>query len=389
MPRPSRSRPKPKPKLKPVRKTARPPRVRWLRLIAPITLIVGSLVLWSLSPTDTAALRNQAETASREGRWSEALESWQAFNQTPDASASSLLAEAEVLLRLDRAAVAEKALQRATTANPSQLDPWLTWLELIRLEGRSVDALQVGWTAYESVSASARLSILRALTLALLADVPDAQALDVLGRFISADPEDIDARLALLGQRTSTGGRPAGIGNSLEERIAIVSDLLAQAPEHIGARAALVATLADLGAWEQARTWLDTWPESALDDPRYFQLLGRYELEAGESPARAVENLQKSLAILPHDWKTRARFAQALRSIGQEAEARAEAEKVERHREALDPSRLGPRLTRALETLNQPEGRLDLAELCATVGLDRLALAWRREAALAAGTDDG
>jgi thioredoxin-like negative regulator of GroEL len=354
-------------------------------LIAPMTLIVGSLVLWSLSPTDTTALRDQAETAAREGRWAEALEAWRKFNQTADASASSRLAEAEVFLRLDRAADAEEALRKATAADPSQLDPWLTWLELLRLEGRSIDALQVGWTAYDSVTASARLGILRALTLALLADVPDAQALDAIGRFVSADPQDIDARLALLDRRTSTAGRSAGLGNSLEERIKIVSDLLAQDPAHPGARAALVSALADAGAWEQAQTRLDSWPEPSRGDPRYLQLLARFELEAGNSPAQAVDSLQKALDILPHDWKTRARLAQALRANGQEAEARAEAEKVERLRETLDPTRLGPRLTKALEFLHQPEARLDLAELCATIGLDQLALAWRREAAMATG----
>ena len=59
---------------------------------------------------------------------------------------------------------------------------------------------------------------------------------------------------------------------------------------------------------------------------------------------------------------------------------RAAAARVSLLRERLEPGRLGLRLDADLAKLDDRKSRLDLAELCSSVGLDRLASAWRADA---------
>jgi len=157
-----------------------------------------------------------------------------------------------------------------------------------------------------------------------------------------------------------------------------LTSLLARNPRHLGAREALVIALADAGDLERGRAALDSWP-AELRDARYARLLGRWDLEYGHEPARAVEALKRASADLPHDWRTHYRLARALNSIGSTAEAHREAETVSRLREVLDPDNLGHRLEKDFAHLDEAKSRLDLASLCDTVGLYRLAEAWRAE----------
>ena len=155
--------------------------------------------------------------------------------------------------------------------------------------------------------------------------------------------------------------------------------LLAGHPDHIGAREALVAALADAGEPDRGRALLDDWPERARD-ARYWRLRGRWELEYDHRPDRAAAAFQTAVAELPQDWRSWYRLARALRILGRDREGRQAAETVSRIREVLDPLTLGPQLDAAFDHLDDPAALRNLAALCDRAGLTRLADAWRTEA---------
>jgi tetratricopeptide (TPR) repeat protein len=319
----------------------------------------------------------RAEAAARAGDWPEALASWKAVNATERAGGRSLLAEARAALALERPSDAEAALQRSTEAGPANPEPWRVWLEVLRVEDRPTDALRVGLAGASAVAPEGRRGVLRELTLALLADLPDDLARETLARW-STDgegPPDPAARAALL-QRMNL--MPRAGDPPRDARIAELTAILVREPGHLAVREALATALADAAAIEDCRSALESWPPEGRD-ARYWRLLGRWLLEFGREPGPAADAFAKALAELPHDWKTRARLARALRALGRDAEARREAEAVNRLRERLGPATLGPRLSTALAA-EGPGALNDLADLCAGVGLTPLADAWRREA---------
>jgi tetratricopeptide (TPR) repeat protein len=340
-----------------------------------IVLTAVGLTAWGYASGRPAWWRARAEVSERAGDWPSALAAWRVVNAGPEAQGSTLLAQARAAMALGQLAEAEQAAHRATVANPSGAAAWRLWLELLRVEDRMTDAQGVGWAALDAVPPADRRAVLRDLTLALLAEVPDDVARPMLTRWASAaaadpGPElDVDARVALL-QRM--GAMPRGGEPDRGARVAELTAVLARAPGHLPAREALVSALADGGEPDRGRQALEAWPETGRD-ARYWRLRGRWELEYDHQPDRAWASFRRTLNELPHDWKTHVRLARALRALHRAAEARSEAETVARLRERLDPATLGPRLTRG--------DPADLADLAATVGLTRLADAWRSQAA--------
>jgi tetratricopeptide (TPR) repeat protein len=373
----------PRPSLTPRRSiAAQPPRrrkrwlVRGLGILASI-MIAATLAVCALTPQDPATVVARAQSAAQAGDWHTALERWRDVNRTTQASASTHLGEAQACLALSLAAQAEKALARANEAAPRDVVPWLMRLSLLHVENRSLEAERLGWSAYSVVSPQARRDVIQALTRVLLTDIPDDAARDRLGRWVAADPEDIDARVALLGRISAL---PRAGDPDRDSRIATLTTLLAQHPRHVGAREALVNAFADAGEPERGREILRDWP-GALRDARYYRLQGRWDLEYDHRPAQAIEAFQNALTELPHEWRTHYRLSRALKIQGRMQEARGEAETVARLREVLNPEALGPQLSMAFSHLDNPRSRLDLARLCASVGLEQLARAWQTDAA--------
>ena len=306
-----------------------------------------------------------------------AVGAWSAFPRPAIRPADAAWIEAREALRAGHASDAERALALASRFDPSDPEPWLLRLEILRVEDRQVEALRVGWAAYEAVPAAARRPVLRALTLALLADTPEDVGRSTLARWVAADPSDLDARVALF-QRIAANPRAGDPDRP--SRIASLSKILEEHPDHVAAREAMTQSLAEAGDPNRGRLVLDGWPASGRD-ARYFRLLGRWNLEYPPHDfARAVRSLERALEELPHDWRTRYRLARALRNAGRPVAADRAAEAVEKLREGLDPATLGQRLDADLGKLDDPASRLDLADLCARVGLERLAEAWSRDA---------
>ena len=301
---------------------------------------------------------------------------WVISGSVPGSARDRDLAEAREALGQGRAAVAAAALARASAGDPRDPEPWLLRLEILRLEDRQVEAQALGWEAFAAVPVRSRREVLRALTLALLADAPQDVALSTLARWVAADPNDLDARVA-LSRRAADSPRPDDPGRSA--RVMTLTGILAAHPSHVAAREALVLALADAGDPDRGRLVLEAWPESARD-ARYHRLAGRWALEYDRSPARAMASLSLALEALPHDWRTRARLARAQTIAGLDPESRSSAEAVARLRDTLNPLPLGRRLDADLAALDDPKSRLDLADLCDRVGLKRLAHAWREDA---------
>jgi hypothetical protein len=351
---------------------------RWPILAAGLLVAVGVvLAIVSLVAGERpAALFAEASAAEGAKDWPKALKAWRAFNRTSRARARSWLGEARACLALDLAAQAESALTRASELDLADPEPRRLRLDILRAEGRTTEAQRVGWVAYAAVAPEARPAILRELTLALLLpdDLLDPRDRDRLDRWAAADPTDAEALVARR-RRTADDPRPGDPG--LDAWIATLTDILARDPSRDSVREALIVALDERGEPDRGRTALAAWPELTRD-ARYERLLGLWALDHDGDPARAVAALERAVAELPQDWKTRARLARAYHALSRPADAARESARVTALRELLDPTTLVPRLASDLAHPDDPKSRADLADLCARAGLARLADAWRR-----------
>ncbi len=334
-----------------------------------LALVSGLISLRVWTANSPGRLRNRAEAAARAGDWAAALANWRAVNTTVLASSSTYLSEARACLALGRAAQAERSLRRAIAADPSDLGPCRLLLKILRVEDRALEAEQISWKAYVHIRPDERPQLLRELTLSLLADLPDDIVRTTLKRWVEADPADVDAQVALW-QRMAASPRAADPDRPT--LLAALDSLLSSHPDHVGAREALVAALADAGEPERGRALLDGWP-GATRDPRYWRLRGRWDLEYDRRLEQAVAALQTALAAFPQDWRSWYRLARAQCMLGRDDDGRRAAESVSRIREILDPLTLGLRLDAAVNHLADPAGLEDLAMLCDRAGLKRLA----------------
>ncbi len=351
----------------------------WVLVLAGVFGVL--LLLKWLGGEDAARLQGQAEIAAQASDWATALELWRRINTPTGATGASYLGEARACLALGRAAQAERALRKAVSAAPAESEAWLLLLEILRVEDRPIDAFALGWAALDHALPEARVQLLRELTMAALTDVPDDVARSSLRRWIDADPDDVDARIALLRR---IGAEPRGDDPERESRLLQLGDLHSSHPENIDAREALVTALADAGEAEAGRKLLDTWPLEQRDG-RFWRLRGRWDLEHDHHPEQAVTALQAALVDFPQDWRVHYRLARALQRVKRPEEARREAEAVGRIRELLDPLTLGPKLEAAFSHLDAPAAFGTLAELCERAGLTRLAGVWRRAGAPSVG----
>ena len=379
---PTRREPRPSPRREARRPATAPgpgrfPTRRALALSGLALVAVAVLVGWTAWDRDRPRRAyEQAEAATRARDWPSALASWKSFNQTGAATARTLLAEARADLALDRAGDAGRALERASGADPADAEVWRARLDLLRVLDRPTEALRLGRIAMSSVEPEGRRALLASTTLAALAELPDDEARNRLDRWIGADPDDLDARVARL---VRIGANPHPGDPDRAARIAGLSAILDRDPGHVAAREALLVALADAGEPDRGRALLEAWPRSARD-ARHDRLRGRWDLDYDHRADRAAESYARALVELPHDWKSHYGLARSLRALGRDLEARGEADAVARLRERLDPATLGPRLVADFAKLDDPRSLLDLAALAESVGLAGLAEAWRREA---------
>jgi predicted Zn-dependent protease len=343
---------------------------------AAIAGLIGLSLTVSLIGGSREQLRSQAEAAARDGDWGRALKIWREINSSDGSSALSHLGEARACLALGRAFQSEQALLRAVAADPENLESWQLLLQILRVEDRTLDASQSGWKAYASVRPESRPAVLKELTLGLLAELPDDDVRRTLRRWIDADKNDLDARIALFER---IAAQPRAGDPDRDTLTAELEAIVAEHPDHVAARQALVTALADAGEPRRGRAILDAWPATARDS-RYWRLLGRFSLEYDNRPAEAATAFRRVLEDSPQDWRSWYRLARALRALGRDEESRQAAETVRRIRGALDPLQLRPLLDESLRHLDDPASLEKLAALCNRAGIARLGDAWQREA---------
>ncbi len=188
--------------------TGRPRVARWGWLAAG-GVVAGLLVtfgVWSRSLGRWERLRARAGAAIHAD---DAARAWNAYNAGPHADADSRIAEARAWLAAGFAARAVTVLDEVAARTPGIAEPWLLRLEVLRVEDRPAEARRLGFDALAVLDdPGARLAVLRSMTLALLADVPDDLARETLTRWVKADPGDLDARASWL-RRIAAGPGPA------------------------------------------------------------------------------------------------------------------------------------------------------------------------------------
>jgi tetratricopeptide (TPR) repeat protein len=352
-------------------------RLSWLLLGAGVVAgLVGLSLTVRLIGGSRETLRSRAEAAARTGDWATTLKIWREINSTDAANGLSHLGEARAALALGRAFQSERALRRSVLADPENIEPWQLLLQILRVEDRTLDASRTGWEAYERVRPDSRPAVLRELTLALLAELPDDDVRRTLHRWIDADINDLDARIALFEQIAI---QPRAGDPDRETLLEELETIVAAHPEHVAAREALVTALADAGEPERGRVILGDWPSSSRDS-RYWRLRGRWDLEYENRPEEAAAAFRTVLKEMPQDWRTWYRLARALRILRRGEESRQAAETVSRIRGALDPLLLRPLLDESLGHLSEPAAIEQIAGLCKRVGLARLGEAWHGEA---------
>ena len=343
-----------------------------------------------------ARLLAEARAATSKGDRAGACAAWHAWNATDGATAATLLVEAQLAADLNRGRDAERIARQVIQLDASSASAWTLRINRLRVLDQPIEALTLGLSALGGIrSAEFRRAILKATTLATLAEVPDADARGQLDRWIAADPADLDAQVARL---TWIAANPHPGDSDRAIRIVELQGIVAGHPDHVAARDALGVALGDSGEVARGQAILDGWP---LDQPashrlgapggqdrgyRFDRLQGRWDLEFNHQPGRAAARFRAACLVAPHDWKSHYGLARALQATGHAPEARAEALAVTRLRERLDPATLGPRLTTAFAqldggTASQAAGAMaDLAALGRSVGLVELADAWDQAA---------
>ena len=276
-----------------------------LATLGVLALVSGLTALGIWTANSPSRMQNRAEAAVRTGDWATALSNWRALNATGAATSATYLGEARAALALGRAAQAEQSLQRAITADPTNFIAWRLLLQILRVEERTLEAEQLGWRAYAEMRPDEKPELLRELTLSLLADLSDEVVRTTLKRWVDADSDDVNAQVALW-QRMAASPRAADPDRPT--LLAGLAAMLRSHPDHIGAREALVAALADAGEPKRGRVILDEWPESGRD-ARYWRLRGRWSLEYDHQPEQAVTAFRTALAVFPQDWRSWYRLA--------------------------------------------------------------------------------
>ncbi|APW61571.1 tetratricopeptide repeat protein [Paludisphaera borealis] len=346
--------------------------------IAVVGLVaIVSALGFLLARGDRRSLKVRAEAAVEAKDWESALALWRRVNASPEATGATLLQEGRACLAIGKAAQAEDALRKAVAAQPENLQGWLFLAGIYRVEDRQLDVMNLGWKAIEYIAPADRSALLREVTLTILTELPDDLARSTLARWLAADPSDVEAEAALLRR---IGSDPRSDDPDRQTRRDRLEDLSVRHPDHPNVREALAILLADGRDDDDFRAVLDSWPADSRD-ARYWRLKGRLYLDVDRRPEPAADAFRRALVELPHDWRSHYGLARALTKLNKPEEAASEAKTVSRIRETIDPLTLGPSLEATVTRLDQASARGAVADLCARVGLERLAQAWRSASA--------
>lgn len=314
----------------------------------------------------------------------------------------ALYFEGKAYIRLDRAREAEAAWAECIAPEPARILPdWIfdevanALLEIYAYEERWEEARALIWRYYDMSPPEDHPTILIMRLRTELERVAYDQAAPRLRRYVAADPDDTDARLALA--------RAAEANGEHEEALRQVAACLAAWPTdprvwvedlEILEKQGDAAGLAE--AAEKAPLKPDAWryrglprletPALTAADDRYLAELHKFRGLVRERAGRwaeAAAEYRKAVGLRPAQEEYRYRLSRVEIALGR---SRASAEQLERYR-ALHRARteLVDAYSDYLDAYKGRPGAKDigaavdrLAALCRELGWDREALAWAR-----------
>jgi tetratricopeptide (TPR) repeat protein len=299
--------------------------------------------------------RLRARVATARGQLEKALEAWAQIPDSHPVAAEARLRSGQIELRRHRVRMAEAAFLRALGINPGLIQ---ARRELVYIYGMQLrrDALRA---QYEALARLMPLTFEEVFLWCLTRNNTwnAEEQIGTLERFLAADPDDRQTRLALAQTLVQLGRH--------DEVDAVLGALPAADPE---ARAVRARSALDRGDVAAAAALLG---EGPADHPELARLRGRLALARRDGPA-AVRHFRAALATLPDDRDVLSGLGAALRMVGD----RAAAEPVLQASRNLDI--LGGLVQRAGSPANRNDPRLlhDLGAACEAVGRLPEARAW-------------
>jgi hypothetical protein len=293
-----------------------------------------------------------------------------------------LLMEGTAFKQVDRMREAETAWQAVVKDEP--LHPvdgkllntaTLDLLELFAVESRWSDAARLIWSVYDRISDphdQEALLVMRMRT--EMERITPAVAAEKLTKYITADPEDWEARRALAKVKIAL--------NQPDEGKVLLEACLDQRPGDARGWADYLSILSDLGDLESLRSACDRIPAEIVDEPGLLKFRAILREHDRDWPA-AVELYRRLVQARPWEREAFYRLAQLEDRLGHASAAREYRQRSENMR--LARSDLNDAFQKVLDArrdhgespeLNKAIRRL--SDLCRTLGWSRDADGWAR-----------
>jgi predicted Zn-dependent protease len=247
-------------------------------------------------------------------------------------------------------------------------------LELYATESRWADAARLIWSIYDRTEdAHDREALLVMRMRTELERIMPSVAADKLRRYLTADPQDWEARRALA--------KAAVAMNDPDEAKRQLEQCLRERPEDPRGWADFLTILADLGDLEALRQAMDRLPEGIADHPEIAKHRAQL-LERDRRWVEAVKLYQRVIQARPWERDVYYRLSLLEDRLGHSDTAREYRQRSEAMRVAR--SELNEAFQKVLDLRrDHPEGspRLDeafhrLAQICQTLGWTRDADGW-------------
>jgi Flp pilus assembly protein TadD len=243
-------------------------------------------------------------------------------------------------------------------------------IEIYAMQERWDEARVIAWSCIDRVAPDQRLNVIFMLLRTRVQRVVAEARIPKLKRFVAADPNDIESRLALARAEAS-------IGNA-EEAGRLLDFAMEQEPNNVKAWRDQLAALNERGDTQGLAAAIAKLPESTKNDGQIWKFRGLAARTAGDLE-NAVVCFEHAVELRPFDEEAHYQLALAL----QQNRRRPEAEKSFARYNELKNART--KILPAYEAFSQAHGEQipdsakiaettkDLAAICRTLGWPRLA----------------
>ncbi len=287
--------------------------------------------------------------------------------------------EANSWLKADHAKDSEDAFRRYLTddpnhpARPRRVEAEIALINLLSLQNRWEETRDLIWGAIKNAKGRGREELLVMSLRTFLERSSPKASYETVGRFVAADPTDIEARIAL-----ATAANGIGKTEEADEQIAVCLKARPEDPKVWKAWLELLRDRSDAKAITAALVKAPKSLENVVLPFRAFAFLQE------EDTTAAADAYEQAVANHPHDPDLQYRLALAARRAGRtEIEARASlrSRALRKSREELSDSLLI--FVRDFRSLDAPPADRAtamnrLAKLCEELGLSRDAMEWTR-----------